>query len=74
LSFFNFGLFTNFTEINVRDFIKNMPEAEKGEFRPENWLNPDYFEFTQPEYSAIMASQTHVSPRQLEAETANDKV
>jgi hypothetical protein len=32
-----------------------MPETEKGEMQPEKWINPDYFEFTQPEYSAIMA-------------------
>jgi hypothetical protein len=53
-----------------------MPEEEKGELLPENWLNPDYFEFTQPEYSysAIMTSTTNVGAGQLEAETTNDKV
>jgi hypothetical protein len=31
-----------------------MPDEEKGEMQPEKWINPEYFEFTQPEYSAIM--------------------
>jgi hypothetical protein len=35
-----------------------MPEAEKGEMKPEKWINPEYFEFTQPEYSAILAKTT----------------
>jgi hypothetical protein len=35
-----------------------MPEAEKGEMQPEKWLNPEYFEITQPEYSAKMAGTT----------------
>jgi hypothetical protein len=51
-----------------------MPEEEKGELRPENWLNPDYFEFTQPEYSAIMTSTTNVGAGQLGEEKFNDKV
>jgi hypothetical protein len=51
-----------------------MTEEEKGELRPENWLNPEYFEFTQPEYSAIMTSTANIGVGQLEAETTNDKV
>jgi hypothetical protein len=55
------NLFFCSLEIKLHKAFEKMEKRENSELMPETWLNPQWFEFSQPEYSLINYGQNKQS-------------